>query len=747
MDRAAGSQSRIIALAGIEGRVSLGRPETADRDRLVHWMLSEEIAYDGAIPALLARGWRDWDSLRDILLTDRHSWSRDPALAVAIETFPGDDEIARVLVELLGRQKGFFAFHGHWRQIREHFSGHPILARALEDRLDSVEDDFGLANAAYVGRSEAFKAKLLSRQLERSYLDFWLVDALLDLWPHDRGVQEVLQKLVDWDDDQLSEVAHRLPEIMADKKACRTRLIRLLKTRKGGRHGRADRILKGLMATGPIADDPEILQAALKLDKESDYFWSGLNTAAIIEAFKEAPEVQAFATQALHTAAGLTGVVALCQGHIPQMRAEVLKVSAPLPDALRMTVVEALRDRAVDDDYAMDLLVQAQKESEEDVCTAALIAVAECRQSRADVNDDYVAFLSRELLAIGGRMAGRRLGGVAALGIIGRGDLVQAARESKDGWEVQYLYSWRDYGAAFGALAKAWPTLAAALGDPSVNTALGIDDEIFLTEMAPRLAANEAGREAVAEAVERQLRLAHPRPAVLALRARERTGRGALKTVCLDLLSRGGGSWNQIESVFMAARILAEDFHDDPAVFQRIVDLSHDLGSFGAIAALSDGWPESEVFAHVFSRLVALGGEAGPELSMTAVVMKVTMAGSRPERVVRALREASNTLKVEIWDGLPYWLPSAVRRLQREPAIASELMAVLNCEPTAGEILTLVSLMAAAYGVTPDLRRWVDAAISRLRLEPVASTGVDLWRSRPDTPVRQRLVEILRDGV
>ena len=747
VDRAAGSQSRIIGLAGIEGRIALNRHDDADRDRLIEWMMADDLSFDREIPSVLACGWPHWSGLRDALLSERQRWFRDPALTAAIKAFPGDDDVARYLVGLLEGRDGFYAFHSDWSDIRDNFAGHPLLTAALEARIDEVKDGYALANAAYVARTDIFKARLISRQREATYLDFWLVDALLDLWPDDPEVKEVLASLIDWDDDQLSEVAHRLPEIMPDAAACRARLLDLLKTRGAGRHGRADRILKGLAATGPIADDEEILAAALRLDADSEYFWAGVTTAVIIEQFKDRPEVQAFAKRRLRTADGLTGVIALCQGHISEMRAEVLKVAAPLPEFLRITAVEALRDRAIEDDFALSLLESAQNEAEEEVCMAALIAVAEVRVARGDVSDVYVEALERQLQAIGPRMGGRRLGAVAGLGIAGRGDIVQKARLGEPHLDLRHLRQGQDHSLVLGALAKGWTSLADAFGDTPVFEALGVSDDILLTGVTPSPGTDDAMRAALVGAMDRCLMTDHPPPEVLIAKAREPQQAGILRDVCLALIERGGRSWSEIESVLAAARILAETFRDDAVVRERIETLAQDLGSFGAICALSDGWPTSDAFTSVFKKLVALGEDVPRELWMPAVSLKVVMAGSGGERVVASLRQAANAMTGGIWDGLAYWMPSVVRRLQVDRETGDELVAILDGNPTASEILGFVSLLAAAYGVTPRLREWIEARIVMLGTEPVASTGLDLWRGRPDTLVRQRLFEILRNGV
>lgn len=746
IDRAAASQSRPIAIAGIHERILAGRQDDADRDRLLAWFADDNLAYDSGVPELLALGWRDWDGLREVLLSGQGRWPGDQALETAIRTFPGDDGVAQYLVDRFRARQGFFEFHSHWSVIREHFSGHPLLVEALEERLDEVEDDYAVANGAYVARTPAFKAKLLSRQASRPYLEFWIVDALLDIWPDDPDVREALASLPDWDDDQLSEVAHRLPEVMADTAACRARLISVLESRSGGRRGRADHVLRGLARTGPIADDRRILDAALRLDPDSEYFWAGMNTAIVIEQFKNAPEVIALARRMLHTAQGLTSVIALCQGHLPEMRAAVLKVAAPLPDFLRLTATEALKERAADDDFALNLLEQAQNETEQDVCTAAAIGVADARIARGDIPQTYIGFLDRQLRAIGSRMDGRRYGAIAALGLVRRPDIIQIVRDEANGLSGGHLYRWKDFSQLFAGLARAWPGLQGAFGDETLQSALGLDDDTFLTGLAPYAELDTDLRQAVRAAIERQLAQTLPLPAALDLTARDKVYSHGLLEICLAILDRGGQSWNEVDSVLTAARIIAEDYRDDDHAFRSVVRLSEDLGNFGAVAALCDGWASTAEFEQVFSRIVALHGAAGPLLSMTPMVMKVTLAGSARPQVVEVLRNAANRLTGHIWDGVPHWRPNAVARLQREPAIGDDLLAILQADPTASERLTFASLLSAAYGVTPALRDWGTQQITATGAEPIATTGMDVWHLRSDVSVREHLHDLLRDG-
>ncbi|SPU44361.1 NACHT domain-containing protein [Brevundimonas diminuta] len=740
IDAAALSQSLPIVIAGVGARVRCGRATTEDRDRLIAAFKADNWRWNRDLGDVLVAGWTGDPVLKREMIGLDRSLRREDRLEILIGAFPGDDDVAAHLAGTL-EPEGVYGFHMLWDVLEKGFKGHPGLVKVLTDRLPTYADDsYALANAAMIARTPVFRAALIELYRSRPYIDFWAVDTLLDVWPGDPVVLSALGNLASWPDEDLAVVADRLPEVEADKGACRDRLLDILKALPELPRGTPGvRVLKGLARTGPVAGDQALIELAMRLDFESDHYNASRNALGVFEQFPDVPEAKALAQRLLGRSNEILAAVALLFKRDPGLRAAVLRVSAPLPDFLRVAAADILKDRAVEDDFALQRLVEARHDASSDVISTAMIAVADARVARADIQQVDLDLLKAELHAVGPRLAGRRLGAVAALGLVHRPDILKAMM-AEPSWTAGLMMSLRRDPRLFEGLARAWDQLLEGFG-PDAQSILRLDDGPFIEGFQHHWKRFPALRADVWAAIKRQVAQPFPQPVALWLFADETTDLVALRDRCLEIVGRPSDRWAQINAALAAATLLSDRFRDDPVVLSTLTRLAGTEGHDGALAALCDGWPDSPAFQAVFDRL-----REAPEQARLAPAtgMKIVMARSDHGRVIDNLRLAANGMTGEIFDGLPFWTPNAVDRIKRDPAVAEGLLEVLNTDPTASECLTFASLLAAAGGMSPDLAAWCERRIEALDRESVSRTGSDLWLIRTDVSVRERLFDLLR---
>lgn len=742
IDAAALSQSTPIAVAGIAARVRCGRRQDRDRDRLIEAFTYENWRWTDFVVETLVAGWAGDTTLRAEMLKERKTFRDDARFQLLCRAFPGDEIVAKTLADRI-RTDGIHAMHSTWKELGDAFPGHPRLVKALEAKLPTYAGSaYEVANAAKVARTIPFRNALVSLYLTTSYVDFWVVETLLDLWPSDPVVQTALADLGDRDLKDVAEAADRLPDLMGDKAACRAKLIEVLRDLPALTGAvPAHRVLKGLRKTGQIADDPKILNLAARLDFTSEYYTSGMNVAAFLEAFPKSDEAVALATRALYTSASLISVVSLTMSWSPAIRARVLAMAAPLPAFLRAVATDAMRDRAAEDSFALARLEAATQDEVSEIVATATTAVADARVARADIPQSYVDGLSRELEALGMRMAGRRLGAITAIGLIGRPDLL-ARLEDMAGWSIGHLMFQRNGGRIYPGLARAWPVIREGFGDRA-SEILRMDDDALISGFQHHWQANQAIREDVLAAVERQISSPYPRPIPLWIHAGETSGSSALRDLCLEIIRRPTRTWNEISSALTAANILASGYHEDAFVLSELATLTEGPSANGAIAALCDGWPASDVFEAVWERLKK-SGEPRRLALCDPVYLKVGMARSQADQVVENLSLAANSFTGRAADGLPFWTPNAVGRIRRDADLPDLILGRMAGQSSVSEKLTFASLLSAARGLTPDLAAMCRAELRRLEAAPVAETGMDLLMVRNEVSLRGRLFDLLR---
>lgn len=745
MDEASCSEDRFVALAGIGGRIVLGRHSAEDRERLLSWLYEDNWEHREAIADALVRGWSGSDELKKSVLKRRdRGYGRDEdLLSIGIRAFPGDDAIAEAIVELVFADGRDFGIRDDWDALAKNFFRHPVLIDALETHVGLyAKHSYELSKAANIAPTQILKCALLEDLADASSLNFWSAETLAEHWGVGDGevataLGDVMKRQLDGR-DQLSRL---YPKLVADRERCRSLLLEIVREQPNNHRLRSDFALEALKQIGVTGDDREAFSLAMKLDFFSDYYLTSSNAIRVLHLFPDEPKVLDLARRHLRHSEGLIGAIALCLGHHSDIRAAVLDVAAPLQDELREVIVEGLGSHAAEDCDVFDLLSEAPRETSRDVAAAAQVAIARTRRASGTVDDEYLKGLVKELHAIGPRMDARRAGALAALLMVRRGDLFASEREAGDEPLKLRLFRYdrQSDERVVSVLVKHWSELEELLGD-DIASRLELDDETIVGSVGAELDLSSVfggyARKALARLASKPLSAAALRFAVRSAPSTD------VLDLCLSNLNRDG-SWLDVSAAMTAAEIIAHEYSDSEYAFKSVVESVKARRGPGALSALCEGWPNSAEMNDLYD---AFAGKELPERwRLTPLIMKVGMQKSAAAGVMRQLVDATLQMSGHLWEGPQYWVPSAVRRIQSDPEVTEGLMACLRGSPSGGQRVSFVSLLHLAHGATDDLLDWCRSEFLRsAQHEVVPIFGMDISRGKMCS-VRERLGALVKE--
>ena len=417
-------------------------------------------------------------------------------------------------------------------------------------------------------------------------------------------------------------------------------------------------------------------------------------------------------------------------------------MAAPLPQRLREALVPMLQDRAIEEAFSRELLIEGQTEAEPNVISASAIAVARTRIARDDVDNTYLENLRSELRSVGPRLGGRRLGAFAAAALIGRIDLVEASEGERE-FYIGDSWSLRENRAAHAALANSWDSVTANPPIDKLFALLRLNDQTFIDRFGAYVDRAPQVGPALAAALARCVAAGSASGGVLRFLASQRPRSQVLREQCVRLLRGEGRSWNEVEPQLVAAELLARHFGGDPDVLRQLANiLSAGLCS-GATAAICDAWPDADILEAIFQDIAS--GKRDPSRLNTGASLKLMLTKSKPDTVARNLAHAAASMTGGIWDAIPYWLPSALKRIQNDEAVVQSMCDRLSTGPSPSEAISFASLIAKSRGLDLELKAWCRGELDRTQSQPVAVFAMDLWLGQTTT-VRSRLIDLLRAG-
>ena len=376
----------------------------------------------------LLRGWPQSQAIRELAIRSvadapRGYLNRDLSILLLIEGFPNDDEVRRILADLIRQDKsGTFGFQDWeiWKSLSANYKGDTEIVSALDDWLSTADRSWEptAAFAALVGRTPLGKRKLLE-YLSSSSVPHWATDALLEGWGMDEPqVGSALRFTAD--SQRAVRIAGLLPRIIDDREECYQRLIALLREPSCER---PDFVMSGLVELGTDRQN-DVIKASLPF---VDNRMFGANVAAILmEHFARDARIRELALKQLKDRDGNIGAVARAFGHDTDIRQTLIALAVPLPPSLRTVIIDFLGQNAKQNTFCLNLLRLYDYERDPSLKVRAAIKYYATVAGGGSLGVSLEE-LSATLICSGPDFQERQQAAFVGLDILGRLDLMLAA--------------------------------------------------------------------------------------------------------------------------------------------------------------------------------------------------------------------------------------------------------------------------------------------------------------------------------
>ena len=397
MDEASKSDSELIAIAGIRGRIALGRHKAEDFEHLTQLASRDTYTLSDLVGEAMVAGWAGDERLRTFAL---HRTPNEeigavrrivPDFRLLINGFPGDHEVAALVASDFANEHPICLFAMRdLHSLAVHFKNHRTIVPALEEWViqNRSNDAYTLAHAAWVAPTATLKSALVEC-VKGNHLSFWAASALVDLWgAQDAVVQAALLEASSGPIEQRQNIAHVLPFVMADKVRCRRLLLEVVAAKD---RIRADFALQGLRNLEIDASDRNAVDCVLARGYDEERFAVENEAREVITTFHHDPRVAELAKRQLQQTSGVIATIASVFANNAEMRRLVMNVATPLDLQMRLTILESLASRHGVDDGTQGLISAARKEESGEIIIAASIKLAKNNVEADRVSTEYLA--------------------------------------------------------------------------------------------------------------------------------------------------------------------------------------------------------------------------------------------------------------------------------------------------------------------------------------------------------------------
>lgn len=693
----------------------------------------------------LIEGWpHDLEIKRSAIksISEKLRWnaemSPEAAGQILMEGFPQDDEAAKAIAELF-RQEQYpqhrLGLHGvDWEPLAQAFGGHPLLRDAVDDWFErtggrSIDDSVCL-----VSKSDRARAFLCKASNESGVVSEFQARFLLRGWGMtDPDAAKALSALAESKHARI--ISHLLPAILSDKSLCRQRLLGCL------RHEPeyfAHLALMGLIALGANGEDKEVVDAAL--EKFADRVPCGLSFIGVtdlIATFANHPLVKELAIHQIKNRGGAIYVVARAYGQDADMRRHILSQINPLPDNLRLRLVDRICRLAPEDDFAHHLLKDFDEETGETIKTVAAIGYAHSVKERGDSDLELIAQLSETLHAVGPDLNERRQASFAGLLELDRMDIVKAASESPENPFEHMQFSRLGKGNLRLAsyLATNWKRIQDTFGSTFWDRVRWIPDE-FLEEIISHTSEEDLIEALIARLEKNK---GGPNASVVALQIRSKQWHGTerLRRLCLDHVTNFvPRDWNIAAPGIFAAETLVGQFSLDAEVRKELEEKADKIFDKSALViALCGAWPDSQ-------QLLTIRGGHKQNLLIPAQI-HLCCRFLPPDKFVHWLGEAMLDFSDGIWDFLPTCARALEARFKRDGETREKAFLRLEAGANAEEKANFPQFLRHTDNRHNRLQAWARAELVKQNNgKQLPESALDIFTGRV-RPVAHILMELL----
>lgn len=538
------------------------------------------------------------------------------------------------------------------------------------------------------------KRKLLESFQGEHTLAFWSARGLVEGWgKDDPEVSTIFSAALDWPADKIAHIAEYFPDIIEDKVAIRASILRAFAS--GPR--RTEMLVAGIRKLGLPSTDDEVFRASYQagsLTEHSLYhdMWRG----ELIKTFPSRPEVRELAKAELERRDGNIAAISCSYGGDADMRARVVAVIAPLSTAARLVLVAQLEPAAQSSDLAFSLFDRARFDTDGTTCGTAIMGWAETSVAKGFLDKEKEAYLLEELDAIGPELDHRRAAAVIGLGMA---DKLEAFAASKDHQgrpshiRVGHISLLRNDDRYVRRVLPLWDRFVKALGDDAqVLDRLQFSAETSLSVLNPGIKNADHLFDLLVASIPttRHLNTCDHIGVLVRFRPESDATRDLIMPIVLTHTRNHGRSNGDIWAAMMAADVFADQFSQRPALLQQVIErFSENPERSCAAAALAEVTlrrhePELE-------KLLA-EKSAGQDYGVTAG-FKVMAAVGTAEKIIDALfwLLENGPQETGFWN-CAYWVPSLLRRIERNPNVGDKFIEAIGQAPSASAAISLLAL-------------------------------------------------------
>jgi hypothetical protein len=597
--------------------------------------------------------------------------------------------------------------------MSKNFRDNEVLVVAIDEWIEKQRDfnEPEVSLAALVGRTPIAKAKLLSFLDKKRFIQ-WPAVLLLEGWG--RADTEVNKKLIEiayGSADTASWLAHLLPQIIEDKKACQNRLIEILRDPKCERAGW---VIEGLRTFEQADTADHVIE--IVLEKLSRHELRGHNEdeaiSRLIVTYPLDERVRNLAAQELSKHDANISAIASVYGNDDEIRQLIIKHMNPLPRYLREIIARNLGETAGEDSFVISLQKNYDLEDDGKVKTAASISYHRRLIESGLDTSDALDYIQKNIVCYGHDYEIRRQAFFCGLVLMDRLEVIINARETIGS---DRIYSISPFGTSFSenhALIKFilqyWNKIKLAFGNDFFGLFCRLEDNAFHLWNSFCLLADEytvPREEAISyleDAKEKPIS-----PNILHFIERTRPSSRLLLEYCLDAISRREThDYYSKEIAGVASELLGTHFAGDEEILRRLMSTTERSPFLESkIISLCEGWPESEELNNIFD----LVREKNPPLSYSAYFYLICEKSESTfvfDRLITILRIAN----IRILNSI---LRPVIHRVKGDSFLVEMIEKHLLNNPTPSEKASLPKLLKAATGLSEKVRNWCIKEVER----------------------------------
>lgn len=623
----------------------------------------------------------------------RRTLDREMSIDFLLGCSTANQNIRRWIVDELEDEHPFISAHSSWDRLAPFAQVDDTIKESLVFAITdktTAATDYKVCGLIAVLKDPRLKSFAIQKvkSADAAWSHSWFLDALLNGWPLDQDVLDLVAEIRIWPDKKLAELVTLLPKILTNRQECRSRLLALHRSQKSHRLGAYPRIFAEI---GCDSTDQEVVDELVKAAK-SNYFRGG--SESLIREFSANPSVQALARERLLERAPPLFAIADAYSHVQDLRVNVLNRIGALPTSLRYILVEVASIEGGHHEVMAELLNRYDWEVDGDLKALLSIRNHEHLKSSKGNAAKAIETLLADVRSVGPDYEERRAAAVA--GLITLGAMMEFGKLREDNKPLTIIVGKYDQasGALLELIARRWDELKSQLGEDLVNR-IGRHSsmETVWDSLAPFLVWNDRLRQEFVSYCE----LANASLGIPSLRAlaQERPNSELLERHCLHAVENvhrsNGSHWDANALAFEAAYVLRDQFGGKSDISLRLHDAFTKRRDAENAMMLAIYNPEH----HVFGSLNASPLELGIQHHSWAAACTVSAARQNNAEFVEVLRAMINRDAHSLWDFQAYTNIAVLERLSRDPEAVEIIVRALAGEVTNSEAASLPRYLAS----------------------------------------------------